>query len=147
MPGALDPTSIVLRQGGGLRRHLTLTTVTAAFASVCDGDLTARAAAAAIAGLLDLDGDEVRGRGRRVPARCRQGRPAPLRAAHHPSPSIWRPNRADSAPGIRALVRLRGWRWSAGWRCHRAATRGRVGMSRAERTRGHQASRSRPGHS
>ena len=61
MPGALDPTAIVLRQGGGLRRHLTLTTVTAAFASVSDGDLTARAAAAAIAGLLDLDGDEVRG--------------------------------------------------------------------------------------
>jgi hypothetical protein len=60
MPGALDPTAIVLRQGGGLRRHLTLTTVTAAFASVCDGDLTARAAAAAIAGLLDLDGDDVR---------------------------------------------------------------------------------------
>jgi hypothetical protein len=60
MPGALDPTVIVLRQGGGLRRHLTLTTVTAAFASVCDGDLTARAAAAAIAGLLDLDDGEVR---------------------------------------------------------------------------------------
>ena len=40
---------------------VTLSTVTAAFASVCDGELTARAAAAAIAGLLDLDGDEVRG--------------------------------------------------------------------------------------
>ena len=62
MPGAVDPSAIVLRQGGGLRRHLTLTTVTAAFASVSDGDLTARAAAAAIAGLLDLDGDEVRAR-------------------------------------------------------------------------------------
>ena len=60
MPGAADPSVIVLRQGGGLRRHLTLTTVTAAFASVCDGDLTARAAAAAIAGLLDLDGAAVR---------------------------------------------------------------------------------------
>ena len=60
MPGAADPTAIVLRQGGGLRRHLTLTTVTAACASVCDGELTARAAAAAIAGLLELDGDTVR---------------------------------------------------------------------------------------
>ena len=60
MPGAADPTAIVLRQGSGLRRHLTLSTVTAAFASVCDGDLTARAAAGAIAGILDLDGDAVR---------------------------------------------------------------------------------------
>ncbi|MEO7420986.1 MAG: methyltransferase [Ornithinibacter sp.] len=60
MPGAGDPRAIVLRQGGGLRRHLTLTTVTAAFSSVCDGDLSARAAAAAISGLLDLDGSEVR---------------------------------------------------------------------------------------
>ena len=60
MPGAPDPTAIVLRQGGGLRRHLALSTVTAAFASVCDGELTARAAAAAIAGLLDLDGEAVR---------------------------------------------------------------------------------------
>jgi len=61
VPGALDPTAIVLRQGGGLRVHLTLSTVTAAFASVCDGELTARAASAAIAGLLDLDDGEVRG--------------------------------------------------------------------------------------
>ena len=60
LPGAEHPSVIVLRQGGGLRRHLTLTTVTAAFASVCDGDLTARAAAAAISGLLDLDADAVR---------------------------------------------------------------------------------------
>jgi methylase of polypeptide subunit release factors len=60
MPGAEHPSAIVLRQGGGLRRHLTLTTVTAAYASVCDGGLTARAAAAAISGLLDLDGDAVR---------------------------------------------------------------------------------------
>ena len=60
MPGATDPNVIVLRQGGGLRRHLTLSTVTAAFASVCDGELTARAAAGAIAGLLDLDGAAVR---------------------------------------------------------------------------------------
>ena len=61
MPGAADPSVIVLRQGGGLRRHLSLSTVTAALVSVSDGGLTARSAAAAIAGLLDLDGDDVRG--------------------------------------------------------------------------------------
>ena len=59
MPGASDPRVILLRQGGGLRRHVPLTTVTAAFASVCDGDLSAGAAAAAIAGLLELDGADV----------------------------------------------------------------------------------------
>jgi hypothetical protein len=37
-----------------------LTTVTAAYASVCDGDLTARAAAAAIAGILGADDSAVR---------------------------------------------------------------------------------------
>jgi ubiquinone/menaquinone biosynthesis C-methylase UbiE len=54
-PGATDPSVILLRQGGGLRRAVPLTTVTAAYASVCDGELTARAAAAAIAGLLGLE--------------------------------------------------------------------------------------------
>ena len=61
MPGAADPTVIILRQGGGLRRHLTMTTVTAAFASVADGELSARQAAAAIAGILGLDTSEVAG--------------------------------------------------------------------------------------
>ena len=60
VPGAADPTVILLRQGGGLRRQLALSTVTAAYVSVCDGGLTARAAAAAIAGLLDLDDAAVR---------------------------------------------------------------------------------------
>ncbi len=59
MPGALDPTLILLRQGGGLRRHLAMSTVTAAYTSVADGGLTARQAASAIAGILDLDTDEV----------------------------------------------------------------------------------------
>ena len=59
MPGAGDPTLILLRQGGGLRRHLTLTTVTAAYVSVADGGLTARQACAAIAGILDLDTAQV----------------------------------------------------------------------------------------
>ena len=61
MPGATDPRVILLHQGGGLRRQVTLTTVTAALVSVCDGELTAGVAAAAIAGLLDLPTDEVRG--------------------------------------------------------------------------------------
>ncbi len=60
MPGAPDPTVILLRQGGGLRRQLTLSTVTAGFVSVCDGELAAGAAAAAIAGLLDLEDGAVR---------------------------------------------------------------------------------------
>ncbi len=60
LPGASDPSVVLLRQGGGLRRRLALSTVTAAYVSVCDGDLTARAAAAAMAGLLDLDGADVR---------------------------------------------------------------------------------------
>ena len=65
MPGAADPTAILLRQGGGLRRHLTMTTVTAAYVSVADGELTARQAAAAIAGILGLEtapvADEIAG--------------------------------------------------------------------------------------
>ncbi len=60
LPGAADPSAVLLRQGGGLRRHLPLTTVTSGFASVCDGTLAAGAAAAAIAGLLGLDGAQVR---------------------------------------------------------------------------------------
>ena len=60
MPGAADPTVILLRQGGGLRRHVVMTTVTAAYASVADGELTARQAASAIAGILDLDDAAVR---------------------------------------------------------------------------------------
>lgn len=61
LPGAADPSVILLRQGGGLGRHLTLTTVTAAYVSVADGELTARQAAAAISGLLDLSTDGVAG--------------------------------------------------------------------------------------
>ncbi|MGG5259924.1 DUF7059 domain-containing protein [Phycicoccus avicenniae] len=60
VPGEPDPRIIALRQGGGLRCRLTLTTVTAALVSVCDGELVARAAVAAIAGLLDLEDADVR---------------------------------------------------------------------------------------
>jgi hypothetical protein len=60
-PGAADPSVILLRQGGGLRRAVRLDTVTAALVSVCDGELTAGQALAAIAGLMDLDTQEARG--------------------------------------------------------------------------------------
>lgn len=59
-PGQEDALLVLLRQGGGLRRQLTLSTVTAALVSVCDGELTARQAAAAIGGLLGADDDAVR---------------------------------------------------------------------------------------
>ena len=76
MPGALDPTAIVLRQGGGLRRHLALTTVTSAFASVCRrrADRPGRRGRDRRAARPRRRGGA--GRGRRVPARRRQGRPA-----------------------------------------------------------------------
>lgn len=54
-PDADDPSVIVLRQGGGLRRAFTLDTALAAFVSVCDGELTVAQALDAIATLLDVD--------------------------------------------------------------------------------------------
>ncbi|KGN38107.1 DUF7059 domain-containing protein [Knoellia subterranea] len=59
LPGASDPSVIVARQGGGLGRIITLSTVTAAYLSVADGELTPRQAAGAIAGILELDQGEV----------------------------------------------------------------------------------------
>ncbi|WP_226913298.1 DUF7059 domain-containing protein [Gephyromycinifex aptenodytis] len=58
-PGAADPTMILLRQGCGLGRTVRLDTVSAAFVSVCDGELSARSALVAIAALLDLDAEAV----------------------------------------------------------------------------------------
>ncbi|GAA1902722.1 DUF7059 domain-containing protein [Lapillicoccus jejuensis] len=55
--GEQDPTVVLVRQGGGLRRTVRLDTVTAGLLSVCDGDLTARAALVAIAALLERDTD------------------------------------------------------------------------------------------
>ena len=54
-PGESDPVLILARQGAGLGRTAGLDTLGAALLSVCDGELTARQAVAAIAGLLDLD--------------------------------------------------------------------------------------------
>jgi methylase of polypeptide subunit release factors len=59
-PGADDPSVILLRQGGGLRRVVRAGTVLAAYLGVADGTLTARAALDAISALLELDADAVR---------------------------------------------------------------------------------------
>ncbi len=56
-PGADDPSVIQLRQGGGLGRVVHADTALAAYVSVCDGQLTARAALAAIASLLEVSDD------------------------------------------------------------------------------------------
>ncbi len=57
--GADDPSVVLARQGGGLRRVVRLDTVTAGLLSVCDGTLSAAAALAAIADLLEQDPDAV----------------------------------------------------------------------------------------
>jgi methylase of polypeptide subunit release factors len=54
-PGAADPTVMTLRQGGGFGRSVPLDTGLAALVGACDGDLSVRAIAAAIAQLLDVD--------------------------------------------------------------------------------------------
>ncbi|HET7799136.1 MAG TPA: methyltransferase [Humibacillus xanthopallidus] len=59
-PGADDPSVILVRQGGGLRRVVQAGTVLAAYLGVADGTLTARAALDAIAALLELDAEAVR---------------------------------------------------------------------------------------
>ncbi len=59
-PGDPDPTVILLRQGGGLRRTVRLDTAGAALLSVCDGTLPAGAAISAIAQLLEVDEDTLR---------------------------------------------------------------------------------------
>ncbi|TQM64500.1 DUF7059 domain-containing protein [Humibacillus xanthopallidus] len=59
-PGADDPSVILVRQGGGLRRVVRAGTVLAAYLGVADGTLTARAALDAIAALLELDAEAVR---------------------------------------------------------------------------------------
>ena len=59
-PGAADPSVILLRQGGGLRRAVRLDTAMAALVSVCDGELAAGQALAAIAELTGQDAAAVR---------------------------------------------------------------------------------------
>ncbi|NNG38016.1 methyltransferase [Flexivirga sp. ID2601S] len=56
-PGADDPSVIVIRQGGGLRRAFQVDTAVAAYVSVADGELTVRQALDAIATLLEVSPD------------------------------------------------------------------------------------------
>ena len=54
-PGSPDPTVMTLRQGGGFGRSVPLDTALAALVGACDGELSVRAIAAAIAQLLEVD--------------------------------------------------------------------------------------------
>lgn len=58
-PGADDPSIIRLTQGGGLRQAVQIDTAMAAYASVADGELSARAAFTAIAALLEEDAEQL----------------------------------------------------------------------------------------
>ena len=85
MPGApRTPRVILLRQGGGLRRQVVLSTVTAAFASVCDGELAAGVAASRHRRPARPRGRRRADRGRGVRPRRRQGRAPPALSAWGP---------------------------------------------------------------
>ncbi len=60
VPGAEDPTTVVLRQQRGLMRARRADTVEAALVGACDGDLTVGQILDAIAQLLDRDPAELR---------------------------------------------------------------------------------------
>ena len=54
IPGAAEPTVILLRQGGGLGRTLQASTAVAALAGVADGELSVGQVASAVAALSEL---------------------------------------------------------------------------------------------
>jgi hypothetical protein len=54
-PGDEDPTAILLRQGGGFGRVISLDTGLAALVGACDGELSVGAIVGALAELLDVD--------------------------------------------------------------------------------------------
>ncbi|MCU1515033.1 MAG: SAM-dependent methyltransferase, partial [Microbacteriaceae bacterium] len=58
-PGDEDPAVMTLRQGGGFQRSFPLDTGLAALVGACDGELSVRAIAAAIAQLLEVDEAEL----------------------------------------------------------------------------------------
>src|SRR5690606_17185958 len=60
MPGSPDPQVIELPQGSGFARSGTAHTVPAAPVGACDGELPVGPLIAAIAGLLEVDADELR---------------------------------------------------------------------------------------
>ena len=55
IPGAAEPTVILLRQGGGLGRTLRASTAVAALAGVADGELSVDQIASAVAALTGED--------------------------------------------------------------------------------------------
>lgn len=56
-PGAADPQHILLRQGGAFGRAVRADTALAGFVGACDGELTGAQLSAALAALLDVEGD------------------------------------------------------------------------------------------
>jgi hypothetical protein len=54
-----DPSYLLLRQGAGLGRSVSMDTALAGFVGACDGDLTARQIAHALAALLDVESDRM----------------------------------------------------------------------------------------
>ena len=55
IPGAAEPTVILLRQGGGLGRTVQASTAVAALAGVADGELSVGQVASAVAALSELN--------------------------------------------------------------------------------------------
>ena len=60
VPGASEPTVILLRQGGGLGRTVQASTAVAALAGVADGELSVGQIASAVASLTEVDADALR---------------------------------------------------------------------------------------
>ncbi|MDD9206495.1 methyltransferase [Georgenia sp. 10Sc9-8] len=55
VPGAVDPSVILLRQGGGMGRTVVADTALAAVVGACDGELTVDQIVTAVAGLLEVE--------------------------------------------------------------------------------------------
>ena len=60
VPGASEPTVILLRQGGGLGRTVQASTAVAALAGVADSELSVGQIASAVASLTEVDADALR---------------------------------------------------------------------------------------
>ena len=60
VPGAADPQHMVLRQQRGMRRGTALGTALGGVVGACDGDLPLGVLIDSVAGLLDVDADDLR---------------------------------------------------------------------------------------
>lgn len=58
-PGAADPTTILLRQGGGFARTIQVDTAVAGLVGACDGDLSVGAIVDALASLMGIPASEL----------------------------------------------------------------------------------------